>query len=141
MLIYFLGTISDEIKNIIYRFSEKYKFHIVNIMDANSPCYAIGPQEFLYLERNAKLVCTDSFHSCVFSFLFDTPFIVFDRVGVENMSSRMETFLTKFKLEDRKFSGKISQEHLLHDYENGFDILELEREKSLQFLKEALGMK
>lgn len=140
VLIYFLGTMSDEIKNIIYRFSEKYKFHIVNIMDANSPCYAIGPEEFLYLERNAKLVCTDSFHSCVFSFLFDTPFIVFDRVGVENMSSRMETFLAKFKLEDRKFSGNIVSKHLLHNYEKGQMILRQEKEKSLCFLKESLNI-
>lgn len=138
ILVYFLGDMSDRIKNTIYRFSEKYKFQIVNIMDVKSPCYAIGPEEFLYLERNAKLVCTDSFHSCVFSFLFDTPFIVFDRVGVENMSSRMDTFLTKFKLEDRRFSGNIVSEHLLHNYENGRIILRQEIEKSIRFLKETL---
>ena len=140
ILVYFLGNMSDKIKSIIYSFSEKYKFHIVNIMEKESPCYSIGPEEFLYLERNAKLICTDSFHSCVFSFIFDTPFIVFDRVGVENMSSRMETFLTKFKLEDRKFSGNIVPEHLVHNYENGQVILKQEREKSLRFLKEALNI-
>lgn len=140
VLIYFLGEMSHDIENIICSFSRDHGFHVVNIMKKDSPYYAIGPEEFLYLEKNAKLVCTDSFHSCVFSFLYNTPFIVFDRVGVEDMSSRTETFLTKFQLEERKFSGRISQEHLLHNYAKGYDILEWERKKSLSFLKKALNI-
>ena len=140
ILIYFLGAMDENIRNVIYCSAQEYGLEIIDIMAKDSPYYAIGPEEFLYLAQNAALVCTDSFHSCVFSFIFDTPFLVFDRIGVENMSSRMDTFLRKFRLEDRKFSGEIQQEHFMHDYTLGYSILEWERKKSRCFLEQSLGL-
>ena len=99
-----------------------------------------GPSEFLYLERNAFLICTDSFHSCVFAILFNVPFVIFDRKdNIVNMNSRLETLLKKFKLEDRKYTGKIKQNELSYNYEKSIKILEEEKKKSYVFLKEALN--
>ncbi|MDD7016125.1 MAG: polysaccharide pyruvyl transferase family protein, partial [Firmicutes bacterium] len=41
--------------------------------------YTSGPREFLGLIKNAEFVITDSFHACVFSMIFQTPFAVFER--------------------------------------------------------------
>ena len=48
-------------------------------------CYACGPLDFLGLIRNADHVCTNSFHACVFSHLFDTPFSVVqnEKLGID----------------------------------------------------------
>ena len=56
------------------------------------------------------------------------------------MSSRIDTLLNKFKLQDRRYTGKITEEDLKHDYTEAYKILEKEREKSLNFLKKALDI-
>ena len=115
---------------------------IINILDKNSPFYQTGPSEFLYLEKNAFLICTDSFHSSVFAILYNRPFIVFEREqkGLESMNSRIETLINKFNLKNRKFTGKITEENLQHDYTAAYEILEKERQKSNEFLKKALDI-
>lgn len=143
ILNYFLGELSELRKQEIERIAKENNCHIINILDKKDPFYTCGPAEFLYLEKNAFLICTDSFHSCVFSILFDTPFIIFDRQqkGLENMNSRLETLLSKFKLENRRFNGeKITKENLDHDYVEAYKILEKERKKSEEFLKKALDI-
>ena len=113
-------------------------------MDRNDKYYECGPGEFLYLEKNAFIVCTDSFHACVFGMIYNKPFIVFDRVqdNIKNTNSRIDTFLKKFSLEDRRYNGKnITKENLEHDYTEAYQILEEERKKSDAFLKNALNIK
>lgn len=139
ILNYFLGKISKKRKKEIEKIAKEYECEIINILDEKDPYYASGPSEFLYLERNAFLICTDSFHSCVFAILFDTPFIVFNREDkTVNMNSRIETLLSKFLLDNRYYKGEISKELLKADYKEAHKILEDEREKSLNFLKKAL---
>lgn len=63
----------------------------------------VGPKEFLNLIKYATNVCTDSFHGCVFSIIFGTPFNVFSRnvSASENMNSRLETLLGDTKAQMR----------------------------------------
>ena len=91
------------------------------------------------MEKNAFLVATDSFHSCVFSILFSTPFVVFKRKDnqLESMYSRIETLLKKFEIENRMFNGKITLDILNNDYKNAHRILNSEREKVYKFIKKA----
>ena len=141
ILNYFLGEISKERKKEIEKIAKENDCQIINILDKKDPFYVSGPSEFLYLERNAFLICTDSFHSCVFAILFNTPFIVFNREDkTVNMNSRIETLLSKFKLENRYYKGKIDKELLKTDYMEAYKILEEERKKSLTFLKKALNI-
>ena len=142
ILNYFLGELSEERKNEIERIAKENNCEIINILDKNSPYYECGPSEFLYLEKNAFLICTDSFHSSVFAILYNRPFIIFDREqkNLVNMNSRLETLIKKFKLKDRKFEGKITEKNLNHDYTEAYKILEEERKKSDKFLKKALGI-
>lgn len=143
ILNYFLGELSEERKNEIERIAKENNCEIINILDKNSPFYECGPSEFLYLEKNAFLICTDSFHSSVFAILYNRPFIIFDREqkNLVSMNSRLETLIKKFKLKDRKFEGKITDKNLQHDYTEAYKILEEERKKSDKFLKKALDIK
>lgn len=141
ILNYFLGELSEERKKEIDRIAKENGCEVINILDKNSPFYQTGPAEFLYLEKNAFLVCTDSFHSCVFAILYNRPFVVFDREDKnEKMNSRIETLINKFNLKNREFTGKITQENLQHDYTEAYEILEKEKQKSINFLKKALDL-
>ena len=66
--------------------------------------YTSGPRQFLDLINNAEFVITDSFHACVFSMIFETPFIVFERNKPSekgNMNSRIYDFLEECHLENQ----------------------------------------
>lgn len=142
ILNYFLGELSETRKKEIDRIAKENNCKVINILDKNSPFYQTGPSEFLYLEKNAFLICTDSFHSSVFSILYNRPFIVFDREdSLVSMNSRIETLINKFNLKNRKFTGKITEENLKHDYAEAYRILEEERKKSDDFLRKALDIK
>ena len=141
ILNYFLGELSEQRKTEIERIAKENNCEVINILNKNSPFYQTGPSEFLYLEKNAFLICTDSFHSCVFAILYDRPFIVFDREdNIVSMNSRIETLINKFNLKNRKFEGKITESNLNHDYTEAYKILEREREKANNFLKKALDI-
>lgn len=141
ILSYFLGKLSDERRAEINRIAKENDCEVINILEPSSPFYQTGPAEFLYLEKNAFLICTDSFHSCVFSILFNKPFIIFDREGNKTeMNSRIETLINKFNLKNRKYNKKITEENLQHDYSEAYEILQKEREKSMRFLSKALDI-
>lgn len=97
------------------------------------------PSEFIYLIANAKLVMTDSFHACVFSFLFNKPFLVYSREGSEgNMMSRMDTLLGKFDLKRKYVDSGLSNDIFECDYSNGYKQLVKERAKVEAFLHKSL---
>ena len=139
ILNYFLGKLSEERKAEIERVAKENNCKIINILDKNDPFYSCGPSEFLYLEKNAFLVCTDSFHSSVFAILFNTPFVVFNREdSTTKMNSRLDTLLKKFNLQDRWFDKKIKDSQMIADYKNVNKILNEERSKAKKFITEAL---
>lgn len=143
ILNYFLGELSEARKKEIERIAKENNCHIINILDKNDPFYVCGPSEFLYLEKHAFLICTDSFHSSVFAILYNRPFIIFEREDkLQKMNSRIDTLLSKFKLKNRRYNGtSITKENLEHDYAEAYKILEEERKKSKEFLEKALDIK
>ncbi len=140
ILTYFLGNQDLERRDEIERFAKENNCKVINLTDKNDPFYSISPSEFLYLEHHSFLICTDSFHSCVFATLYEKPFIVFDRdqKNMNNMGSRIDNLLNTFKLKNRKFKGKINSEQLNCDFSSFNEIIKNERAKSLKFLKKAL---
>lgn len=143
LLKYFLGGLSIEKQEIINNVAKKNHWQIIDIFDKKSKFYSCGPSEFLWLERHAALVCTDSFHSSVFAIINEKPFVIFDREGNHaKMNSRLETLISKFNLKNRWFNGKeITKENLEVDYTEAKKILKKEQKKSLDFLKRALDVK
>lgn len=139
ILTYFLGDLSNERRNIIEKFAKKNNCQIIDILDKKSPFYSCGPSEFLYLEKNAFLICTDSFHSCIFSIIYNRPFIIFNREDCNiSMNSRIDTLLEMFDLEDRRFNGCLTNEILNWDFKKVNGILNKERINSIEFLKSAI---
>ena len=137
ILCYFLGNISEEIKEKIKTYAEDNKCEIINILDPNSKYFSCGPSEFIYLEKHAFMVCTDSFHSSVFAILYHVPFIVFNREGCKSsMNSRIITLLKKFNLSDRLYQDNFKiEENNQINYSEVEKKLENERINSFTFLK------
>lgn len=140
ILNYFLGNQSPERRKIIEDYAKKVGYKVINILEKDDPFYASGPAEFLWLEKNAELICTDSFHSSVFGILFNTPFLVFDREDAsKNMSSRLDNLLRIFDLNDRKFVGKeLADSYLNIDYSGAHEKLLSEKKRGLDFLINAI---
>ena len=136
ILKYFLGEKNSEVNQQLEKYAVAHQLQIIDVISPDSPYYNIGPSEFLYLERNAELIVTDSFHSCVFAIIYQKPFIVAERKekNLQGMGSRIDTLLKKFHLEDRKYHSDNFEKMTLDviDFNN---IIERERKESFQYLK------
>ena len=142
ILKYFLGNLSPSKEKQIESFAAENDCIIIDVYNKKSEFYNIGPEEFLYLEKNAFLICTDSFHSVVFAILYNRPFISFsrDENGTEGMGSRLDTLLKKFNLLQNKYSGRINKNILKSDFSSVNGILTLERKKADSYLNKALNI-
>lgn len=141
MLTCFLGKVSEERRKLFDDISKKYDLQIIHLTQLEyEKEYMLNPSHFLYLVHNAKLVLTDSFHACVFSILYNTPFYVLERDDVWlSMNSRMDTLLNTFNLQDRR-KENIEDIVLECDYSNIDKVLNQERKKSIAFLRKALKL-
>lgn len=141
VLKYYLGEESGEDK--IDRWAEENGYAVYPLLDDQIPAlYSAGPGEFLSLIANAALVASDSFHAIVFSIIFQRPFLVYSRRGSEEvttMTSRLDTLLGKFGLEDRWFHRLDPSRYLSCDYSQTDEILAREREKAHAFIRSALS--
>lgn len=104
----------------------------------------IGPAEFLKLIDNASFVVTDSFHGMVFSLLFHTQFIPFERfspIDPINQNSRVYNLLEQVNLLDNliKFdsSSKIQISEI--DFMKTDELIDKWRIKSRNFLLKSLN--
>lgn len=142
---YFLGPRCDEYDCYIENCSKKMNAIVIDISDfcKKEP---VGPSEFVRLICDAEAVFTDSFHGSVFSILFKKPFAVFERPferGYGKMSSRIDTLLRMFQLErQRVTSSKDCKSVVLEwDYNMVDDTITEQRQKSMDFLFEAIGIR
>lgn len=99
--------------------------------------YCTVAQWLRYL-RDCDAVVTDSFHGCVFSIIYNKPFVCLGNVG--RGSARFDTLFQVFGLEDRLVTSREPEEVLrvLHrpvDWQRVNAIHEAERLRGLHFLK------
>ena len=122
-------------------------FNVVRKCDllfGNIHDYSSGPREFLGLIKNAEFVITDSFHACVFSMIFETPFVVLERnkIGEKgNMNSRIYDFLEEYHLENQLVTGKelVEMNDIPRvDYTYAHEHWDKRRKESLEYLERAL---
>lgn len=141
LLSYFLGEKEEQAKADIRKYASEKGLEIFELNDRNNlALYSSGPSEFVYLLSHAELILTDSFHACVFSFLFNKPFYVYDRnyTGL-NMNSRLKTLLSKFNLERKYARSGLENDIWEHNYEGGYAILNEERKNVMNFLEKSMG--
>ena len=105
--------------------------------------YKTGPGEFIDYINSASVFFTDSFHGVVFSILMQTPFVVYERISKSSsMYSRIETLLDMFELRSREANNARDKKDIFNiDFSHIQPILEYERKKALDYLKNALGIK
>ena len=128
----------DYARNYIEKaFSIKGKMKIYNLAKQNEKdLYALGPSEFIYMISHAKLILTDSFHASVFSFIFEKPFVVFDRQDdTADMMSRIENLLKTFSIERKYAYSGMENDLFESDYQIGHTILNEKRKESIKYLE------
>ncbi|HHT25367.1 MAG TPA: polysaccharide pyruvyl transferase family protein [Clostridiaceae bacterium] len=141
LLLYMLGDVSAEYQSEISKISQKYNLQIIDINEKRDiDAYGISPNEFIWLIHHADTVCTDSFHACVFSILFEKKLRIFKRIGkgFEHMFSRINNLVVPLGLEKLIFSN--SEDCLsttLCADEKAY--LEEQRRKSVEYIGKSLA--
>ncbi|MBR5028402.1 MAG: polysaccharide pyruvyl transferase family protein [Bacteroidales bacterium] len=98
-------------------------------------------EEWIKGFQNASFVVTDSFHACVFSILFQKPFIVL--VNHDRGTARYDSLLGQFGMSYRiveSFDETYLETVISKSLEETKAILSERREYSLNFLKNSLGV-
>ena len=143
LLAYFLGQVSEEKSQWIRNIADDNELTIINLANINDKdYYCADPSQFIALINNCNIFCTDSFHGVVFSVLFEKPFVVFERISeTPSMSSRIDTILSKFKFESRKWENIKKTDDLYNiNFSHTSEIFVFERKKSIDYLKNALDI-
>lgn len=107
LFVYLLGEDFKQ-RKIITHYAKERKLKIVTLPHVEGKVraadigfgdyqlYDVDLSDFFSLIKYADCVCTDSFHAVVFSNIFETDFLAFERVVLSrkaNMNSRMDTLL------------------------------------------------
>lgn len=141
ILVYMLSEISKTAYEDIYKYAKSANARVIIVMGDkyNSDYWIPNPLEFIAAIRGAVAVFTDSFHGTVFSIIFNTPFITFDRADT-SMVSRIDTLISYFGLEENKFSSKSDIGYVLSKtkFDTVAKVLESEREKGFNFIQSCL---
>ena len=96
------------------------------------------PYEFVRLIRDASLVCTDSFHACVLSLIYEKEFYLLRRARKAE-DAKYDDFLGRYRLGDRAVRDETVFERKDVDYSFAREELARDREFSFAFLKKALA--
>ena len=97
-----------------------------------------GPLEFVGLVKNAKFICTTSFHGTAFSILYNKPFVSF----VLQEGNRISELLNMVGQEYRmvRENGDVDIKTFINtDFEIANRILASERARSTEILKDFIG--
>lgn len=101
--------------------------------------YTADPFDFISLIKNAQYVVTTSFHATVFSIIFNKKFFI---VPHKKTGLRVTNLLQKLEIKNRVYYTLQDFENIDYnlktDYEKVKEKLEIEKEKSIKFLKEAI---
>lgn len=153
ILCYFLGT-SQEQREYSLFLKKETGLKIVSIQFGEGRYYKekkeyydeaivnAGPLDFVNLIKNAQYVCTDSFHGCAFSLIFEKQLYAFYKTNPGSKMSvndRLDTMLGWAGLKDRIIANP-SEKRILPeiDYSIINKNIEKEREMSMQYLKQSL---
>ena len=132
----FITNVSEELGLKAFEVMPKKKITRSNINKNIDDCVYPTVTKWLRAFMDAKFVVTDSFHGCVFSILFNKPFIA---IGNKDRGlARFQSLLAMFNLEDRLNSDDLTQPI---DWNAVNSKLTELRAKSMNFLKDTLNGK
>lgn len=92
---------SEEKEAIFYSIATTQGFQMSSFQNVDDPDNSATPsvESWLKAFHDAEYVFTDSFHGCVFSIIFNKPFVVYGNVN--RGMARFHSLLSMFGLEDR----------------------------------------
>ncbi len=152
---YFLGD-DEAQRDLITNYAREKGLKIVtlpHLLGAYRSCdenfgdyklYDACPKMFVSLIKNAKCVFTDSFHTTVFSLIFEKEHFVFSRKGYEGMGSRIYTLTQMFDTQDHFCD---TEEKMTLEYINDLSSIDYSKQnikyeqaktESLEYLKNNL---
>lgn len=102
----------------------------------------IGPFDFLNLIKYADSVCTDSFHGCVFSIIFEKELLAFKRFSDKDKMStntRVTNLLSRFGLKNRLVENYSEYYYDAINYQSVKNDVNEFRAESVQYLLDALN--
>ncbi|HEX3038949.1 MAG TPA: polysaccharide pyruvyl transferase family protein, partial [Caproiciproducens sp.] len=100
-----------------------------------------GPEEFVGYIVNAKYIITNSFHGMAFSIIFHKCFFVGLLKPPSQVNCRLENILDLFHLRNRQIvDGRNDFVDQGIDYIAIEHAIQREREKSVNYLKDVLGL-
>jgi len=107
------------------------------------PYTQAGPGEFISLVKNAKAVCTDSFHGTALSIIYKKQFYTLKRhqKDCEKWANflRIDNILNKIHIDGRLVKCVKDINNTIDiNYDNIDDYLKIEIERSKSFLKNSL---
>ncbi len=144
LLAYFLDKPSKHTVEKIGKISREYGLKIISLpyvfegTELGEPEIA-GPREFVEYIKNAKFVCTDSFHGTAFSLNFNIPFYVFERNygNAGKQSTRIESIL-KMTAQSERYEPENTDNCMCISFEEGNSFLNGERKRAREYLIAAL---
>lgn len=132
----FIAKISEELGLKSFEVMPKKKITRSNINKNIDDCVYPTVTKWIRAFMDAKFVVTDSFHGCVFSILFNKPFIALG--NKDRGLARFQSLLAMFNLEDRLNSDDVTQPI---DWNGVNSALSQLRVKSMKFLEDNLNGK
>lgn len=146
IICYFLGRKNTNIfRRVTKELANKFDLDIYYINANNGitsyksgAINSCGPEEFLGYLKNAKFVCTNSFHAVALSIQFNTPFFTFE---TDFKDTRKRDLLKRLNLLDRvveNFDISHINNYKLRDDINIEENLLKYQKTSFEFLKEIL---
>lgn len=151
---YFLGN-NPSHREFVKRLKKKTGYKVVALTHldeyiksdenyADETPYDVDPTDFVNLIRNAKYICTDSFHCSVFSILYRKQFLTFRRFNrdtIQSTNSRLDSLFNLVGVDNRFVNPEDDVKKYLNidtDYDLVHEKLAKVREQSYIYLKKSL---
>lgn len=145
ILAYVVEQDEDYIK-IVNELSKKTGLKVIHFGIGNGKydnvlksAYTEGPLEFVNLIKNAEYVVATSFHATVFSIIFNKKFFI---VPHRKTGIRVISLLDKLGIQGRTFSSFEEFKNIDYDFKTDWErvenILKQERQKSINWLQDAI---
>lgn len=122
----------------ITSYANRHNLEIISIRSDIDRAYCISPTDLLWLIDNAELVCTDSYHAYIFSFLFGRPAVYIDNTSID-MSSRVNSFIKKMEIHKNNIEDMDRDDIRRPIYSQSCIALKREHNRMLNFVLRSLN--
>lgn len=135
IVVYILDE-SEILTSYAKTYAESMGMEIVYIYGDLSKNECVGPSEWLWYLRNAKMIFTNSFHGTAFSIIFNVPFWVEvpQKDFFQVSSDRIFDVLKLFELEERLVEKYIMEPENRDIFKRTNIILKNKREEAMQYI-------